>query len=111
MKKKRWNSVAVFAVILLAFFFSVSAVTDAALHDPTTPLTVESSPESATENNTSGNDTSCPGDANGDGVVDVIDLNIVSVNYGLSSGFDSRADLNGDGVVDVVATSSRPNTA
>ncbi|NOZ80535.1 MAG: hypothetical protein GXP63_02585 [DPANN group archaeon] len=59
--------------------------------------------ENVTENDTSpGNDTFCPGDANGDDKVDVLDLNIVSVNYGLSSGFDSRADLNGDGVVDVV---------
>ncbi|MCX7806676.1 MAG: PKD domain-containing protein, partial [Planctomycetota bacterium] len=46
-----------------------------------------------------------PGDLNGDGLVNVTDLTIVTSNFGKSSGdpgFDSRADANGDGVVNVM---------
>lgn len=44
-----------------------------------------------------------PGDVNGDGVVDVYDLSIVSVAYGTfegQPGYDLDADLNEDGLVD-----------
>ena len=46
----------------------------------------------------------CPGDADGSGVVDDTDLNIVSAAYGSQRGdpnWDSRADLNCDGTVTV----------
>jgi parallel beta-helix repeat protein len=43
-----------------------------------------------------------PGDANGDGVVDVGDLGILAANYGTASGATwSQGDFNGDGAVDV----------
>ncbi|TVQ59024.1 MAG: hypothetical protein EA379_12110 [Phycisphaerales bacterium] len=41
----------------------------------------------------------CPGDANGDGLVDFADLNIVLNGFGQTSG-DLPGDLNGDGVID-----------
>ena len=41
-----------------------------------------------------------PGDASGDGMVDVGDLGILGANYG-RAGADLPGDLNGDGVVDV----------
>ena len=41
----------------------------------------------------------CPGDTNGDGVVDVRDLAAVVFAYG-QSGVSVQGDLNGDGVVD-----------
>ena len=41
-----------------------------------------------------------PGDASGDGLVDVGDLGILGANYGLS-GSNQLGDMNGDGVVDV----------
>jgi hypothetical protein len=43
-----------------------------------------------------------PGDANGDGKVDVGDLGILAANYGLSSGATwNKGDFNNDGKVDV----------
>jgi uncharacterized protein (DUF2141 family) len=43
-----------------------------------------------------------PGDANGDGEVDVSDLGILAANYGLTAGADwSMGDFNTDGTVDV----------
>jgi len=40
----------------------------------------------------------CPGDANGDGMVDLADLNLVLANFGTNG---SDGDVNGDGVVDL----------
>lgn len=40
----------------------------------------------------------CPGDANGDGAVDLADLNLVLANFGSTT---SDGDVNGDGVVDL----------
>jgi parallel beta-helix repeat protein len=45
-----------------------------------------------------------PGDINGDGIVDVKDLSIVSIAYGSLEGepdYDPIADLNNDGIVDM----------
>jgi hypothetical protein len=42
-----------------------------------------------------------PGDANGDGRVDVGDLGILAANYGGSGKTREQGDFNGDGVVDV----------
>ena len=45
------------------------------------------------------------GDVNGDGTVDVIDVNVlVSITLGNASadGYNGRADVNGDGAVDVI---------
>ncbi len=43
-----------------------------------------------------------PGDANGDGYVDVTDLGILATNYGAGGGFGwEDADFTGDGLVDV----------
>jgi hypothetical protein len=38
---------------------------------------------------------------NGDGKVDIFDLVIVAQNFGMASGFDTRADLNNDNAVDI----------
>lgn len=46
-----------------------------------------------------GCDSPCPGDANGDRVVDFVDLNIVLSKFG-QSGAALPGDLNGDGTVD-----------
>ncbi len=45
--------------------------------------------------------TSIPGDANGDGVVDVADLGILGANFGQSGLTVSEGDFNGDGIGDV----------
>lgn len=45
-----------------------------------------------------GESTPCPGDASGDGEVDLADLNLVLANFGQST---SEGDTNGDGVVDL----------
>ena len=46
--------------------------------------------------------TQIPGDANGDGTVDVGDLGILAANYGLTSGATwAKGDFNNDGKVDV----------
>jgi hypothetical protein len=43
-----------------------------------------------------------PGDANGDGVVDVGDLGILATNYGTTTGATwDRGDFNHDGAVDI----------
>ncbi len=42
-----------------------------------------------------------PGDANGDGQVDVQDLTLVAAHFNTSPPGDARADLNGDGVVNI----------
>jgi uncharacterized protein (DUF2141 family) len=42
-----------------------------------------------------------PGDANGDGMVDVGDLGILAANYGLAGKTWANGDFNGDGKVDV----------
>jgi hypothetical protein len=45
-----------------------------------------------------------PGDVNGDGVVDVLDLTIVSIAYGSFEGepdYNPEADVNKDGLVDM----------
>ena len=50
----------------------------------------------------SGTPTMLPGDANGDGAVDVGDLGILGVNYGQTTGMTlAQADFTGDGAVDV----------
>jgi parallel beta-helix repeat protein len=44
------------------------------------------------------------GDINGDGIVDIADLTIVAVAYGLfegEPGYDPEADLNKDGIIDI----------
>jgi hypothetical protein len=41
------------------------------------------------------------GDLNCDGNVDIFDLVLVAQNFGMTSGFDSRADANGDSRVDI----------
>ena len=43
-----------------------------------------------------------PGDADGNGVVDVVDLRIVTASLATQPGSDIRADLNNDGLVDVL---------
>lgn len=46
-----------------------------------------------------------PGDANGDGMVDIIDFQLLSNSYGLQQGqtrYDARCDFNGDNVVDIL---------
>ena len=44
-----------------------------------------------------------PGDANGDGKVDLVDLDILGQNFGLTGGGASgQGDFNGDGNVDLV---------
>jgi hypothetical protein len=42
-----------------------------------------------------------PGDANGDGQVDVSDLGILAANYGRSNSTWAQGDFNGDELVDV----------
>lgn len=44
--------------------------------------------------------TACPGDANGDRVVDFLDLNIVLSFFGQSVAAGTSGDLNSDGIVD-----------
>ncbi|MCK4424830.1 hypothetical protein KAU93_04015, partial [Candidatus Bathyarchaeota archaeon] len=62
--------------------------------------------ETDTSNNTFTDGTvkvKIPGDVNGDGVVDIYDLSIVSVAYGTfegQPGYDPDADINKDGLVD-----------
>ncbi len=46
--------------------------------------------------------TQYPGDANGDKVVNVVDLGILATNYGLSGKTWADGDFNGDGLVNVV---------
>ena len=46
--------------------------------------------------------TSLEGDANGDGVVDVEDLQLVREHFGDSSSSDSSWDLNQDGFIDIL---------
>lgn len=49
--------------------------------------------------------TSLPGDINGDGIVDISDLEIVAQAFGRSKGeegYNVDADLNSDGVIDVI---------
>jgi hypothetical protein len=43
-----------------------------------------------------------PGDANGDGKVDVIDLGVLATNYDLAATGVGQGDFNGDGKVDVI---------
>ncbi|MFI5240735.1 MAG: fibronectin type III domain-containing protein [Candidatus Saccharimonadia bacterium] len=43
-----------------------------------------------------------PGDVNGDGAVNIIDLSILAQNYGLSGATRAQGDLNGDGVVNIL---------
>jgi hypothetical protein len=45
--------------------------------------------------------SSDPGDANGDGHVDINDLTIVLANFGKTGMTWSQGDFNGDGVVDI----------
>ncbi len=45
--------------------------------------------------------TACPGDANGDGAVNIGDLNVVLVNFVAFAVGVSGGDLDGDGDVDV----------
>jgi C1A family cysteine protease len=44
----------------------------------------------------------CPGDLNGDGVIDLDDLTILLGNYGMSGAAPEDGDINGDGMVDLV---------
>ena len=41
------------------------------------------------------------GDVNGDGVVDMQDLDIIAQNFNTSPPADERADINKDGIVDI----------
>ncbi|TVQ77774.1 MAG: hypothetical protein EA380_06970 [Phycisphaeraceae bacterium] len=43
----------------------------------------------------------CPGDINGDGVVDLDDFIILAGNFGSTNALPSEGDINGDGVVDL----------
>ena len=43
-----------------------------------------------------------PGDANGDGVVDLLDLDILGANFGMSPANYGQGDFNGDNVVDLL---------
>ena len=43
-----------------------------------------------------------PGDANNDGVVDLLDLDILGRNYGQTGAACGDGDFNGDGVVDLL---------
>jgi hypothetical protein len=43
-----------------------------------------------------------PGDVNGDGSVDIIDIGILIDNYGKVPIVNSKADINGDGSVDII---------
>ncbi len=44
-----------------------------------------------------------PGDLNEDGAVDIVDLNMLLIDWGKTGGFsDARSDANGDGTVDIV---------
>ncbi|KYK26813.1 hypothetical protein AYK26_04470 [Euryarchaeota archaeon SM23-78] len=45
--------------------------------------------------------TQIPGDLNNDKVVDIDDITIVAINFGLSSGFDERADTDNNGIIDI----------
>ncbi|MBH04897.1 MAG: hypothetical protein CMJ20_01110 [Phycisphaeraceae bacterium] len=42
-----------------------------------------------------------PGDANGDGIIDVADLGVVGANFGSTNALPGDGDFNGDGQVDV----------
>jgi hypothetical protein len=42
-----------------------------------------------------------PGDLNGDNVVNLLDLTIITQDWGKTSGYDARADQNGDGTVNL----------
>lgn len=47
----------------------------------------------------------CPGDVNGDGKVDIIDMSLVSAHFGTKIGdanYLPAADLNHDGKIDIV---------
>lgn len=46
--------------------------------------------------------TQLPGDANGDGTVDLLDLDILGSNFGSSPATFATADFNGDNVVDLL---------
>ena len=43
-----------------------------------------------------------PGDANGDGIVDLLDLDILGTNFGASPATFAQGDFNGDDVVDLL---------
>lgn len=76
-----------------------TATVTIASDDPTTPYTWTISGVATATDPTNG-----PGDLNGDKVVNVSDLTLVTSNFGKTSsspGFDARADSNGDGVVNV----------
>jgi hypothetical protein len=47
-------------------------------------------------------DEPLPGDANGDGTVDLLDLDILGANFGLSPATFAEGDFNGDNVVDLL---------
>lgn len=65
------------------------------------PETTPSTP-SVGSFSTVGFDVPCPGDVNGDGVVDLADFNILAVNFGIGPGaIRSQGDLNDDGFVDL----------
>jgi parallel beta-helix repeat protein len=63
--------------------------------------------ETDTEDNTYVDGTvkvKLPGDVNGDGIVDILDLTLVSLAYGKlegEPGYDPEADVNKDGIVDM----------
>lgn len=43
-----------------------------------------------------------PGDVDGNGIVNIVDIGIIIDNYGSSPPIDIRTDLNGDGVINIV---------
>ncbi len=57
---------------------------------------------SGTSNSLSVTTSSKPGDINGDGLVNIIDLSILGTNYGKSGKTLSEGDLNGDGTVNII---------
>ena len=46
-------------------------------------------------------DSMIPGDANGDGLVDVADLGVLGANFGSANAVSADGDFNGDNIVDV----------
>jgi Dockerin type I domain len=97
----------------LALFQATDALTayyqnNPGLYDPPSNL-LKISQRSLTRMATLVDVFSVPGDVNGDGVVNCVDLDIVKASFGKKVGqlgFDPRADVNGDGIVNILDLSS-----
>jgi hypothetical protein len=48
-----------------------------------------------------GSDSSCLGDVDSSGCIDIQDMSMVATDFGKTSGFDPRVDINDDGQVDI----------